>query len=341
MKNYSNQIHKIKHTLGEIKNNIEKIQLVNKYLNNNILIKFQSNTKEKQETIPKKVFNKKQISFIKKRNNLYEKNKKDIKNKEFKTQKINNKIDFNKYFNDNSLINKKMISTPFLYNKEETYDKIDNDNIIINYQLEKIEKEIDIIKSKNESSLKQLKEAKEKNISLITLNSNKDIENNLQEISKYFEVNNIEGIPPKLKEMMNYINNNKENNMEKEFIQNLKEIYIKENNIKKNNKDNNITTKLIWRWIKYLLNKNKKIKNDINNNNILLQNIKKENNLYKSLCEEIMNTYDFKNLNQFDEFILCLINKNNVNRKRIDQLKKILEEDNNKNKNKYKMNDIK
>ena len=182
-----------------------------------------------------------------------------------------------------------MISTPFLYNKEESYDKIDNDNIIINYQLEKIEKEIDIIKSKNESSLKQLKEAKEKNISLITLNSNKDIENNLQEISKYFEVNNIEGIPPKLKEMMNYINNNKENNMEKEFIQNLKEIYIKENDIKENNKDNNITTKLIWRWIKYLLNKNKKIKNDINNNNILLQNIKKENNLYKSLCEEIMN----------------------------------------------------
>ena len=234
-----------------------------------------------------------------------------------------------------------MISTPFLYNKEETYDKIDNDNIIINYQLEKIEKEIDIIKSKNESSLKQLKGAKEKNISLITLNSNKDIENNLQEISKYFEVNNIEGIPPKLKEMMNYINNNKENNMEKEFIQNLKEIYIKENNIKENNMDNNITTKLIWRWIKYLLNKNKKIKNDINNNNILLQNIKKENNLYKSLCEEIMNTYDFNNLNQFDEFILCLINKNNVNRKRIDQLKKILEEDNNKNKNKYKMNDIK
>ena len=234
-----------------------------------------------------------------------------------------------------------MISTPFLYNKEESYDKIDNDNIIINYQLEKIEKEIDIIKSKNESSLKQLKEAKEKNISLIALNSNKDIENNLQEISKYFEVNNIEGITPKLKEMMNYINNNKENNMEKEFIQNLKEIYIKENNIKENNMDNNITTKLIWRWIKYLLNKNKKIKNDINNNNILLQNIKKENNLYKSLCEEIMNTYDFKNLNQFDEFILCLINKNNVNRKRIDQLKKILEEDNNKNKNKYKMNDIK
>jgi hypothetical protein len=29
MKNYSNQIYKIKHTLDELKNNIEKIQLVN------------------------------------------------------------------------------------------------------------------------------------------------------------------------------------------------------------------------------------------------------------------------------------------------------------------------
>ena len=29
MKNFSNQLHKIKNTLGEIKNNIEKMQLVN------------------------------------------------------------------------------------------------------------------------------------------------------------------------------------------------------------------------------------------------------------------------------------------------------------------------
>ena len=29
MKNFTNQLHKIKDTLGEIKNNIEKMQLVN------------------------------------------------------------------------------------------------------------------------------------------------------------------------------------------------------------------------------------------------------------------------------------------------------------------------
>ena len=56
MKNYSNQIHKIKHTLGEIKNNIEKIQLVNKYLNNNIYNKILVKYKRKAKNNFKKSF---------------------------------------------------------------------------------------------------------------------------------------------------------------------------------------------------------------------------------------------------------------------------------------------
>jgi ribosomal protein S21 len=56
MKNYSNQIHKIKHTLGEIKNNIEKIQLVNKYLNNNIYNKILVKYKRKAKNNSKKSF---------------------------------------------------------------------------------------------------------------------------------------------------------------------------------------------------------------------------------------------------------------------------------------------
>ena len=54
--NYSNQIHKIKHTLGEIKNNIEKIQLVNKYLNNNIYNKILVKYKRKAKNNSKKSF---------------------------------------------------------------------------------------------------------------------------------------------------------------------------------------------------------------------------------------------------------------------------------------------
>ena len=56
MKNYPNQIHKIKHTLGEIKNNIEKIQLVNKYLNNNIYNKILVKYERKARNNSKKSF---------------------------------------------------------------------------------------------------------------------------------------------------------------------------------------------------------------------------------------------------------------------------------------------
>ena len=45
-----------------------------------------------------------------------------------------------------------------------------------------------------------------------------------------------------------------------------------------------------------------------------------------------MNIYELKNISQLDEFIKRLINKRNVYRKRIEQLKKMLSEDNNKNK---------
>ena len=132
--------------------------------------------------------------------------------------------------------------------------------------------------------------------------------------------------------MINYLtenNNLKEKKEKNEFISNLKELYRK-NNIEEPNQK--INMKLIWGWIKYLINNNKKIKNEIDKNTILLQNIEKKNIFYKNNCEEIMNIYDVKNITQLDEFIKGLINKSNAYRKRIDQLKKILSEDNNKNK---------
>ena len=132
--------------------------------------------------------------------------------------------------------------------------------------------------------------------------------------------------------MINYLtenNNLKEAKAKNDFISNLKELYIK-NNIEEPNQK--INMKLIWGWIKYLINNNKKMKNEIDKNTILLQNIEKKNIFYKNNCEEIMNIYDVKNITQLDEFIKGLINKSNSYRKRIDQLKKILSEDNNKNK---------
>jgi hypothetical protein len=227
-----------------------------------------------------------------------------------------------------------MISTPFLYNnkafemnnEEKNNNTIDNDDIILNYKINKIQVEINSIKEKNESLLKNLSNEQERNIQLKS--SSKDIEKILMEISKYFEVNNSEEIPSKLSEMINFLsdfNNINENEERNNFIINLKELYKKNNNIQ--DKKEAINMKTLWRWIKYLLNSNKKIKNEIDKNTILLQNIEKKNIFYKNNCEEIMNIYDIKSLNQFDEFVHGLINKNNIYRKRIEQLKKMLSED--------------
>ena len=160
----------------------------------------------------------------------------------------------------------------------------------------------------------------------------KDVENTLLEISKYIEVSNYDDIPHKLIEMINYLkslNNNNEKIQNKEFITNLKEIYIKENNTKDNS---NINMKTLWRWIKCLTNNNTKMKNDITKNSNILQNIERKNFFYKKSCEEIINSYGFTNINKFDEFIQNLINKNNISKKRMEQLKKMLDEDCNKNK---------
>ena len=227
-----------------------------------------------------------------------------------------------------------MISTPILYNTNEVNkneeDNIDNEDIILNYKINKIQQEIDNIKDKNELLLTNLIKEKDRNISLKSCET--DIEQILLEISKYIEVNNYDEIPNKLSEMINYLadnNNIKEINAKNEFIINLRELYKKYNIEEKNEK---ISIKILWTWIKYLINNNKKIKNEIDENTILLQNIEKKNIFYKNNCEEIMNIYELKNISQLDEFIKRLINKSNVYRKRIEQLKKILSEDNNKNK---------
>ena len=227
-----------------------------------------------------------------------------------------------------------MISTPILYNTNEVNkneeDNIDNEDIILNYKINKIQQEIDNIKEKNELLLNNLIKEKDRNISLKSCET--DIEQILLEISKYLEVNNYDEIPNKLSEMINYIadnNNIKEINAKNEFIKNLRELYKKYNIEEKNEK---ISIKILWGWIKCLINNNKKIKNEIDENTILLQKKKKKNIFYKNNCEEIMNIYKIKNISQLDEFIKRLINKSNVYRKRIEQLKKILSEDNNKNK---------
>ena len=253
----------------------------------------------------------------------------DINEKDFKTQKINKAI--LDQFNISSISN-----NDILYRNQNENISIDNDDIILNYKIEKIQQEINVIKEQNDSLLKNLEKEKEKNFILnnsLKENDN-DIENTLIEISKYIEVGNYDSIPNKLIEMINYLKSLKNNNEQiqnKEFINNVRQIYIKENNIKDIN-NININMKMLWKWIKYLTCNNTKMKNDISKNGTILQNIEKKNIFYKKSCEEIINSYDFTNVKKFDEFIHSLINKNNISKKRMEQLKKMLDEDCNKNK---------
>ena len=105
-----------------------------------------------------------------------------MKESNYKTQRINKLLYSNKYFESekeiynnysiisNKIKNKKMISTPLLYDTNEVNkneeDTIDNENIILNYKINKIQQEINNIKAKNESLLNNLLKEKEKNISL-------------------------------------------------------------------------------------------------------------------------------------------------------------------------------
>ena len=129
--------------------------------------------------------------------------------------------------------------------------------------------------------------------------------------------------------MINYLkslNDNNEKGANKEFISNLKKIYIKENNLNDKN-NNNINMKILWRWIKYLISNNTNLKNDISKNANILQNIERKNFFYKQSCEEIIDSYGYTNINKFDEFIHNLLNKNDINKKRMEQLKKMLDDD--------------
>ena len=275
------------------------------------------------------------------------------KNNYLKINENNNEVFHNNKYNSISHIvrNKKILSASFLNinniniksKKNKNYkinlksikinNKIDNDDIILNYEIEKLQKEINIQKDINASLIKKLNEEKNRNLIISENNENKkNIEQALLELCKYIEVPKFEEILPKLEEMINYINKykNEVNEDKNEFLLNLKKIY-KKNNVKE--KEDKINMKLIWKWIKYLINENKSLNNQISKNSKILESIEKENINYKDYCSEIMSIYNFKELNQFDKYIHELINKSNFNKKRIDQLKKILVEDDKNNNN--------
>ena len=146
------------------------------------------------------------------------------KNNYLKINENNNEVFHNNKYNSISHIvrNKKILSASFLNinniniksKKNKNYkinlksikinNKIDNDDIILNYEIEKLQKEINIQKDINASLIKKLNEEKNRNLIISENNENKkNIEQALLELCKYIEVPKFEEILPKLEEMIN------------------------------------------------------------------------------------------------------------------------------------------
>lgn len=223
-----------------------------------------------------------------------------------------------------------------------------NDDITLNNEIEKIKKEILILENKNNILLNKLKEEKNKNISLTSFNNDEnenipnDIELNniLTDISNYLSVNSFDEIVPKLKEMVEYLNiniyeNHEKNKIRNELIIKLQDLYISSNKI--NEKKEKVSIKVLWRWIKNLINNYKSLLIEKNKKEEIYQNLKEKDDFYKECCDELMNKYKVNNLEELNKFIEELIKRNNMNKKRVQQLKKILVNDNNNQKQNFKI----
>lgn len=223
-----------------------------------------------------------------------------------------------------------------------------NDDITLNNEIEKIKKEILILENKNNILLNKLKEEKNKNISLTSFNNDEnenipnDIELNniLTDISNYLSVNSFDEIVPKLKEMVEYLNiniyeNHEKNKIRNELIIKLQDLYISSNKI--NEKKEKVSIKVLWRWIKNLINNYKSLLIEKNKKEEIHQNLKEKDDFYKECCDELMNKYKVNNLEELNKFIEELIKRNNMNKKRVQQLKKILVNDNNNQKQNFKI----
>ena len=175
-------------------------------------------------------------------------------------------------------------------------------------EIARLKQEISNLENDNDILSTQLIEEERKNEELHQLKNEKEESDNsiLSDISHCLQVNSFEEILPKLTEMINYLTNY--------------------------NNDKNISIQDLWRWIKQLIEEvdelslEKEKYEEIYNKN--------SNDMYKNFCEKLIKEFG---LNSFDElkfFINDLMTKNDLNKKRVEKLRKVLMNNNNDSDNK-------
>ena len=202
-------------------------------------------------------------------------------------------------------------------------------------EIARLKQEILNLENENDILSTQLIEEERKNEELHQLKNEKEESDNsiLSDISHCLQVNSFEEILPKLTEMINYLtnyNNDKKSKMKEDIISKLKSLYIITNDSKE--KKDNISIQDLWRWIKQLIEEVDELSLEKEKYEEMYN--KNSNDVYKNFCEKLIKEFG---LNSFDElkfFINDLMTKNDLNKKRVEKLRKVLMNNNNDSDNK-------
>ena len=188
-------------------------------------------------------------------------------------------------------------------------------------EIEKLKKEINILKSNNDYLNNQLKEEQRKNEQLFSIQKAKDENENsiLSEISHCLQVSSFEEILPKLNEIINYLNNNvnnknsnqdSNNKIRDELISKMQNLYLSLTG--NNEKKEEITIKTLWRWIKHLINTVKQLAIEKEKNIEIYQNMQELDDC-KEYCEELISEFNLQSLDELKIFIDNLLKQSNIN----------------------------
>ena len=189
-------------------------------------------------------------------------------------------------------------------------------------EIDRLKQEINDLKKNNEILGAQLKEEQRKNEQLFSIQKAKDENENsiLAEIAHCLQVASFDEILPKLNEIINYLNNNVNSNNAKnrnqdgnnkirdELISKLQNLYLSLTD--SDEKKEEVTIKILWRWIKHLVNTVKQLALEKEKNMELFQNIQ-EIDECKEFCEELMSGLNLQSLDELKMLINNLLNQNN------------------------------
>ena len=231
------------------------------------------------------------------------------------------KVDYNKPMD---LYERNIQSNKNFLNVNQPMPQNQENNELYLSEIDRLKKEINDLKKNNEFLQVQLKDEQRKNEQLFSIQKAKDENENsiLAEIAHCLQVASFDEILPKLNEIINYLNNNVNSNVGKnknedqnnkikdELISKLQNLYLSLTG--SDEKKEEVTIKILWRWIKHLINTVKQLALEKEKNIEIYQNIQ-EIDEYKEFCEDLISELNLQNLDELKAFLGNLLNQNNNN----------------------------